>query len=287
MRLVTWIASDGARRPGAVSNIGGVDRLVDLTPLAVDIVTILSDEVIRAAAQAALASAGVTAPLLADVPLGPPVVPGKLLCLGYNYAGHVAAGASVDDVPQYPNVFVKTPNTYAGPNDPVVLPAASAHTDYEGEIALVVGSQARNVAEAAAGTHIAGYLLLNDVSSRDWQDRSSQWTLGKCSDGFAPMGPWITTADAVPNPGDLLLEVVRDGEVTVSQSTATCVFTPEFTLAYISQMMTLEPGDVISLGTPQKLPSALAAHRPLAPGDAVTVRATGLGELTTTFLGSR
>jgi 2-keto-4-pentenoate hydratase/2-oxohepta-3-ene-1,7-dioic acid hydratase in catechol pathway len=132
-------------------------------------------------------------------------------------------------------------------------------------------------------SYVAGYTVLNDVSDRSWQRKQSQWALGKCFDGFAPLGPWLVTADEV-DPQDLLVEVVRDGVVTVSQSTATTIFSVAFVVHHLSQVMTLEPGDVVSTGTPQKLPDAQEAHRPLAPGDAVTVRISGLGELTTTFV---
>ena len=171
----------------------------------------------------------------------------------------------------------------AGPDDPVRLPAASTDVDYEGEIAIVIGRRAHEVPLEDAMDHVAGYTLFNDVSARDWQSRSSQWELGKCFDGFGPLGPAIVTADEIADPHDLLLEVERDGVVTVSQSTSTMVFSVPFLVHYLSRVMTLEPGDVISSGTPQKLPEALAAHRPLGPGDAVTLRVTGLGELTTTF----
>ncbi|MCL1869076.1 MAG: fumarylacetoacetate hydrolase family protein [Promicromonosporaceae bacterium] len=284
MRLVTWLGPGGAERPGAVVDVDGTDRVVDLAPVAGSVVEVLADPALTAVARARAEAPAAGLPALDDVELAPPVRPGTILCLGYNYAGHVAASAAPDDVPEYPNVFVKTPNTLAGPRDDVALPAVSQHTDYEGEIALVIGRRARNVPLAEAAGYIAGYTLLNDVSSRDWQDRSSQWELGKCFDGFAPLGPWVTTADAVPDPQDLLVEVVRDGVVTVSQSTETTVFPMAFVVHYVSQVLTLEPGDVISTGTPQKLPEALAAHRPLAHGDTVTVRVAGLGELTTRFV---
>ncbi|MEV7972609.1 fumarylacetoacetate hydrolase family protein [Cellulomonas sp. NPDC089187] len=294
MRLVTWVTPSGATRPGAVVESGrdhpaggGQDLLCDLGDVAGGVVQILADRQARQRAEQAVAAADpATLPTLDEVALAAPVTPGTILCLGYNYAGHVAAGADPNEVPPAPNVFVKTPNTLSGPRDEVLLPVVSAHTDYEGEIALVIGRRARHVSLAEAGEHIGGYTLMNDVSSRDWQDRSSQWTLGKCFDGFAPLGPWITTADAVPNPHDLLVEVVRDGVVTVSQSTATTVFSMEYLVHYLSQVLTLEPGDVISTGTPQKLPSAQTDHRPLAPGDAVTIRVGGLGELTTRFIGT-
>jgi 2-keto-4-pentenoate hydratase/2-oxohepta-3-ene-1,7-dioic acid hydratase in catechol pathway len=214
------------------------------------------------------------------------VTPGKLLCLGYNYRGHVPDGVdpSSDD-PEYPDLFVKTPNTYGGPDDAVEIPAAAIDVDYEGEIALVIGRRAKEVALGDALAHVGGYTILNDVSDRAWQRRQSQWALGKCFDGFAPLGPWVVTPDEVGDPQDLLVEVVRDGVVTVSQSTATTIFSAAFVVHHLSQTMTLEPGDVISTGTPQKLPAAQETHRPLAPGDAVTVRVSRIGELTTRFTG--
>jgi 2-keto-4-pentenoate hydratase/2-oxohepta-3-ene-1,7-dioic acid hydratase in catechol pathway len=225
-----------------------------------------------------------TLPPLDAAALQAPVVPRTMLCLGYNYRGHVPDGVDpTADDPATPDVFVKTPNTFGGPNDPVVVPAVADDVDYEGEIAVVIGRRAQGVALDDALSYVAGYTLLNDVSDRSWQRRQSQWALGKCFDGFAPLGPWLVTADEI-DPQDLLVEVVRDGEVTVSQSTATTIFSVAFVVHYLSQVLTLEPGDVVSTGTPQKLASAQDAHRPLAPGDAVTVRVDGLGELTTTFI---
>ncbi|MDR6168571.1 2-keto-4-pentenoate hydratase/2-oxohepta-3-ene-1,7-dioic acid hydratase in catechol pathway [Microbacterium paludicola] len=239
------------------------------------------DALDRAAARADLAD-----PALSSVRLEAPVRPGKILCLGYNYRGHVPDGVhpTADD-PAFPDVFVKTPNTLGGPTDPVIVPAVADDVDYEGEVAVVIGRRAKDVDEAAALAHVAGYTILNDVSDRSWQRRQSQWAMGKCFDGFAPLGPWLVTSDEAGDPQDMLVEVVRDGIVTVSQSTATTIFSVARVVSYLSSVMTLEPGDVISTGTPQKLPDAQAAHRPLRPGDAVTVRIERLGELTTTFIG--
>ena len=291
MRLVTYAHPDGPRPAALVAGPAG-DRVLDLAPDlcggATTVVGIVADPAALAAARDAVDRANGTPdslPRLADVELLAPVRPGKILCLGYNYRGHVAAGEDpTAQDPEYPDVFVKTPNVLAAPGEPVVLPAASTHVDYEGEIAMVIGRRAHAVSLESAMDHVAGYAIFNDVSDRDWQDRSSQWELGKCFDGFGPLGPALVTADEVPDPHDLLVEVVRDGEVTVSQNTSTMVFSMPFIVHYLSQVMTLEPGDVISTGTPQKLPRALADHRPLAHGDAVTVRVSGLGELTTTFI---
>ena len=275
MKLVTLAT-------GAPAALVG-DRVLDLSHLAASTLEILLDP---DAARAALAAADPeTLPRRSDVRLAAPIVPGTIFAIGYNYRGHASADpdAVVAD-PERPDVFVKTRNALGGPDDPVILPPQSADVDYEAEIALVIGRAGRDIASEDALGHVAGYTLLNDVSARDWQNRTSQWTLGKNFDGFAPMGPAIVTADEIPDPTDLLVEAVRDGEVTLSQSTATLIFPFAELISYVSQAVTLQPGDVISTGTPQKLASAFATHRPLADGDEVTIRATGLGELTTRFV---
>lgn len=281
MRLVSYRTADGVR-PGAV--VEG-ERLVDLAHVGGDIVAILGDDALLAAARAAVAAADIGAlPLLDASSLDAPVRPGKILCLGYNYRGHVPDGAEPEAEPEYPDVFVKTPNTLGGPNDVVVIPPGAVDVDYEGEVAIVIGRRAQRVSLEDALDHVGGYTILNDVSDRAWQRRQSQWALGKCSDGFAPLGPWVVTADEVADPQDLLVEVVRDGVVTVSQSTSTTIFSVAFVIHHLSQVLTLEPGDIVSTGTPQKLAAAQEAHRPLAAGDAVTVRISGIGELTTRFI---
>ncbi len=281
MRLVTLRTAAGPRA-GVVASVDGIDRVVELEGSVVDV---LSDAAARTAAEAALATATEAAPALADVELDAPVRPSKLLCLGYNYRGHVPDGVDpTASDPDFPDVFVKTANTIGGPDDAVVVPAGATDVDYEGEVAVVIGRRAHAVSIDDALDHVGGYTILNDVSDRAWQRRQSQWALGKCSDGFAPLGPWVVTADAVDDPQDLLVEVVRDGVVTVSQSTSTTIFSVAYVVHHISQIMTLEPGDIISTGTPQKLPGVQDAHRPLAGGDAVTVRISGLGALTTTFI---
>lgn len=282
MRLVTYRHPTGPRAAVVVPSLDG-DRVLDLAgPLE----SILADGTRLAAARDAVEATSATAlPLLAEVQLLAPVRPGKIVCLGYNYRGHLADGASkAEPDPEFPDVFIKTPNVLVGPHDAVVIPRVPADVDYEGEIALVIGRRAKDVPIEAALEHVAGYTLFNDVTARDWQRRTSQWALGKSFDTFGPLGPWVVTADDVPDPHDLLVEVLRDGVVTVSQSTSTMIFPMAFVVHYLSTVMTLEPGDVISTGTPQKLAAAQESHLPLAHGDAVTVRVTGLGELTTTFI---
>jgi 2-keto-4-pentenoate hydratase/2-oxohepta-3-ene-1,7-dioic acid hydratase in catechol pathway len=285
VRLATCRGA-GGDRPVAIIAADGGERVLDLRHLAPDLVSLISDDdALRAArTQVARAEAAVL-PALDATTLQAPVVPGKILCLGYNYRGHVPDGVDpTANDPDYPDVFVKTPNTLAGPNEPVVIPPGATDVDYEGEVAVVIGRRAQRVSLEDALDHVGGYTILNDVSDRAWQRRQSQWALGKCSDGFAPLGPWVVTPDEVPDPQDLLVEVVRDGVVTVSQSTSTTIFSVAYVIHHLSQVLTLEPGDIVSTGTPQKLPAAQDAHRPLADGDTVTVRISGIGELTTRFV---
>lgn len=218
---------------------------------------------------------------LANLDLLPPVQPSKILCLGYNYRGH-SRNADVAEQ-EYPDVFAKTPNSLIGATEPVLLPSVRARVDYEGEIAVIIGREAKGVALEGALDYVAGYSVFNDLTARDWQSRSSQFTLAKSFDGFGPLGPWLVTADEVPDPQQLVLEVERDGVVTVSQSAVDMRFSVAFVVHYLSLAMTLNVGDVIAMGTPQKLAAAQACHRPLAAGDAVTVRVSGIGELTTVF----
>lgn len=284
MRLVTYASHSGAGPAAVVPSAEG-DRVLDLGAIAGSVTQLLASDAALAAARAAVEAADVTAlPAFDRAALQAPVVPGKILCLGYNYRGHVPDGVDpTANDPEYPDVFVKTANTLAGPNEPVVIPPGATDVDYEGEVAVVIGRRAQRVPLEDALDHVGGYTILNDVSDRAWQRRQSQWALGKCSDGFAPLGPWVVTPDEAPDPQDLLVEVVRDGVVTVSQSTSTTIFSVAYVIHHLSQVLTLEPGDIVSTGTPQKLPAAQEAHRPLADGDAVTVRISGLGELTTRF----
>jgi len=294
MRLVSFDL-DGIERPGAVvAGPDGADRLLELSRVTGigTLAQLLADDAGLALARAAVATGDhADLPLLAEVRLAPPVRPSIVLCLGYNYRGHVEGhheghveGETGQDALPYPNVFVKTPNTIGGPHDDVVMPPNATDVDYEGEIAVVIGRTARNVTEADALAHVAGYTLFNDVSDRGWQDRSSQWALGKSIDGFGPLGPWIVTTDELPDLGGLQMEVLRGGVVTVRAGTDEMVYGVAFLVHYLSQIITLQPGDIISTGTPARSVQAQTAHRPLADGETVTIRVTGLGELTTTFV---
>ena len=294
MRLVS-VDIDGTERPGAVvTGPDGVDRVLELRQFtgAGSLALLLADDVALDLTRTAIGRADhASLPRLADVRLAPPVRPQVILCLGYNYRGHVEGhheghvdGETGQDALPYPNVFVKTPNTIGGPHDRVVMPVAATDVDYEGEIAVVIGRTAQGVDESEAMSYVAGYTLFNDVSDRGWQDRSSQWALGKSVDGFGPLGPWIVTTDELPDLGGLQMEVEREGVVTVRASTDSMVYGVAFLVHYLSQIITLQPGDIISTGTPARSVQAQSAHLPLADGETVTIRVTGLGELTTEFV---
>lgn len=283
MRIVTWDRA-GVSSPAALVESAEGERLFDLSGVVASTLELISDErALASARQAAEAADTSRLPLRDGERLLAPITPRVLLCLGYNYRGHVVAGGEGQPDPDRPDVFVKTANTLIGPDDAVTLPAQSTDVDYEGEIGLVIGRTAHAVPAEDALDYVVGYTLFNDVSARDWQNRTSQWTLGKCFDGFGPLGPAIVTADEVADPADLLVEVIRDGRTTVSQSTSTLIFPFAEIVSYISQSITLQPGDVIATGTPQKLSDALRDHRALADGDSVRIRVGGIGELTTVF----
>jgi 2-keto-4-pentenoate hydratase/2-oxohepta-3-ene-1,7-dioic acid hydratase in catechol pathway len=184
-----------------------------------------------------------------EVEFLPPVIPGKILAIGRNYADHAIEGGS--EPPAAPLIFNKLPNALSAHNAPVVLPTISAQVDYEAELAVVIGRRARRVSEAEALEFVFGYSLINDVSARDLQFGDGQWVRGKGLDGFAPLGPFITTRDEIADVQALNIEGRLNGEVMQSSNTSKMIFQVAFLVSYISQGITLEPGDVIATGTPE------------------------------------
>jgi 2-keto-4-pentenoate hydratase/2-oxohepta-3-ene-1,7-dioic acid hydratase in catechol pathway len=225
-----------------------------------------------------VASEGSKAPTVgAEVRLGPPLVrPSKIVCVGLNYRDH--AKESGMDVPAEPVIFFKSTTAIVGPNDDVIIPKGSTKTDWEVELAVVVGKRASYVSEADATSHIAGYVLHNDYSERVFQlERGGQWVKGKSCDTFAPLGPFVATPDEIPDVHDLKLWLTVNGERKQDGSTRDFVFGVPMLVSYISQFMTLLPGDVISTGTPA---GVAMGHRPvrfLQPGDVVELGIDGLG----------
>jgi len=203
---------------------------------------------------------------------------GKFLCVGLNYADHAAE--SNLPVPAEPVLFTKTLSCLVGCNDPVVLPKDSVKGDWEVELGVVIGTKARYVSEADALKHVAGYCVVNDVSEREYQiERGGTWDKGKGCDTFGPVGPWMVTADEVPDPQALALWLEVNGKRVQNGSTKTMIFSVAHLVSYISRFMTLYPGDLISTGTP---PGVGMGHKPnpvyLKPGDTMRVSIEGLGE---------
>jgi acylpyruvate hydrolase len=203
--------------------------------------------------------------------------PGKILCIGLNYRDHAAE--SNQPIPQYPTVFAKYANTVIGPGEAIVLPKITEKIDYEAEFAFVIGRTARHVAAADALDYVAGYLPFNDVSARDYQMRTSQWTVGKTFDTFGPMGPALVTADEIPDPHDLDIQLSINGEVLQSSNTRNLIFSVNELIADLTSFMTLEPGDLISTGTPSGVGAARDPQRWLRAGDVVRIEIAGLGVL--------
>jgi acylpyruvate hydrolase len=212
--------------------------------------------------------------------LAPLPRPDKILCIGHNYAGHIGIGKT--ELPEYPNLFSKTVNTITGHNGHILIPPASTQVDYEAELMAIIGRRAYQVSESEAETCIAGYTIFNDVSARDYQKRTSQWMLGKCFDTFGPMGPALVTADEIPDPYILDLELTVNGMPQQRVNTRDMIFSVPYLIEYISQVMTLEVGDVIATGTPSKLPEAAEAKRFLQSGDVVEITIEKLGRLRNT-----
>ena len=212
-----------------------------------------------------------------DIRLGPPLSrPSKIVCVGLNYAKHAAESGM--DIPEEPVLFFKASSAIVGPNDPIIIPKKSEKTDWEVELAVVIGKKASYVSEADALNHVAGYVLHNDVSERAFQlERSGQWVKGKSCDTFAPIGPFIATPDEIGDPNNLNLWLKLNGEEMQNSSTSDFIFNIQHVVSYISQFMTLLPGDIISTGTPFGVGLGLTPPRYLKEGDVVELGIEGLG----------
>lgn len=272
MKLVRF-GPAGSERPGLVDAQG---RIRDLSAHVDDIAgKTLSDEGL--ARIAALDPASL--PLVEEgARIGPCVGQvGKFVCIGLNYSDHAAESGL--DVPPEPIVFMKATSAICGPDDGIELPRGSLATDWEVELAVVIGRHAKYVSEADALSHVAGYCVANDVSERDFQTkRAGQWTKGKSADTFGPLGPWLVTRDEVADPQALSLWLDLNGKRMQTGSTATMIFGVAKVISYLSQMMSLHPGDVISTGTPPGVGMGIKpAPVYLKPGDRLALGIDGLG----------
>jgi acylpyruvate hydrolase len=280
MRLVTCRSPSG----DAVAVLDGDDVIAvrELVPEAPGemLGVIAAGEPLRARLAAALQSApGAARRPLGGVELRAPIPrPGKILCLGLNYAAHAKEGGN--EVPEHPTVFVRVTTSLVAPGAPVVRPRVSEQLDYEVELVIVIGARCHDVAEDQALAHVFGYTIMNDVSVRDYQRRTSQWTLGKNFDGSGPMGPAIVTADELPaGARGLGIRTRLNGELLQDGNTADMVFPVPRIVALLSQVMTLEPGDVIATGTPSGVGHARRPPLWMKPGDVVTCEIDGIGTL--------
>ena len=204
--------------------------------------------------------------------------PDKIVCVGLNYRSHILEMGR--ELPDVPTIFAKYRSALVGAHDDIVLPAVSDAADWEAELAVVIGRRVRHVSVADAGDAIAGYSVLNDVSIRDWQNRTLQWLQGKTFESSTPLGPWLVTPDEAPMPHRITCEV--DGEVLQDSTTGDLVFDPPTLVSFLSQIVTLEPGDVIATGTPGGVGLALTPPRFLRDGEVVVTRIEGVGELRNT-----
>jgi 2-keto-4-pentenoate hydratase/2-oxohepta-3-ene-1,7-dioic acid hydratase in catechol pathway len=267
MKLLRWGAK-GAEKPGVLDSRG---RIRDLSSVVPDIDGALLEDLTVIRDIEAL-------PLLQGTPrLGPCVTGvGKFICIGLNYSDHAAE--SGQPIPSEPIVFFKATSAIAGPDDDLALPRGSHKVDWEVELGIVIGHHVAYADEAAARGAIAGYCVINDLSERAWQlERGGQWVKGKSADGFGPMGPWLVTADGVPDPANLRLWLEVDGHRYQDSTTAKMVFKPAFLVSYLSQFMSLQPGDVISTGTP---PGVGLGQKPpvyLRAGQTMKLGVEGLG----------
>ncbi len=282
MRLATLENSEGQRPVGVVEE-GGNSRFVDITAIDSDLprsvkgILSVADGVERAAGatqKGAADGAFVEGELRAPIPH-----PDKIICIGLNYRDH--AEESGMDIPPEPVCFSKFVNTIIGPGETIKLPAVSEQVDYEAELVVVIGKSGKNIAQSEALAHVAGYMNGHDVSARDWQigRPGGQWLLGKTPDTFAPIGPYLVTADEIPNPNELPIALRLNGETMQDGNTSAFIFTVEELIAHLSKIVTLEPGDIIFTGTP---PGVGMARKPpvfLKPGDVAEVEIAGLGIL--------
>ncbi|NMP21369.1 fumarylacetoacetate hydrolase family protein [Sulfobacillus harzensis] len=223
-----------------------------------------------------------------DLGWRPPVLaPSKVLCIGLNYRQHARETGA--DIPTVPVVFNKFPSTLAADGEDIPIPAATRELDYEAELVIVMGRRAFRVSPEESLNYVAGYAVGNDVSARDLQRSTSQWLFGKSSPGFAPLGPWITTADEVPNPQGLPIQLWRNDVLCQNSNTEDMIFSCQTIISHLASVWPLEPGDLIFTGTPEGVILGLPEdkRRWLQNGDVVKVAIAGLGELTNRFVESR
>ena len=269
MKLVRF-GPEGAEKPGLIDADGA---LRDLSGVVDD----LAGERLSDMSWLSGVDAGSLPQVTGDVRFGPCVTGvGKFICIGLNYSDHAAEAGM--EVPSEPVIFMKATSAICGPDDDVLIPRGSEKTDWEVELGFVIGKPAKYVSEDEALDHVAGYCVINDVSERHYQaERKGQWTKGKSCDTFGPIGPWLVTPDEVPDPQNLAMWLDVNGERRQDGSTSTMVYGVAFLISYLSQFMSLLPGDVVSTGTPPGVGLGMKPPTFLKPGDVVELGIEGLG----------
>lgn len=270
MKLIRF-GEPGAEKPGLLDDAGSARDASSLVPD-------WSGEHLLPERLAALPDPTTLPEAPAGVRLGPCMArPGKIIAIGLNYSDHAKETGA--ELPKEPIIFMKATTSYSGPYDPVLLPRGSTKTDWEVELGVVVGKTARYVEEKDAAGYIAGYCVVHDVSEREHQiERCGQWVKGKSHDTFSPTGPWLVTADEIADPLKLHLWLEVDGKMRQDGNTATMAFGPVFLVSYLSQFMTLEPGDLITTGTPPGVGMGCKPPEYLQAGMRVKLGVEGLGE---------
>ncbi|WP_299941681.1 fumarylacetoacetate hydrolase family protein [uncultured Nitratireductor sp.] len=272
MKLLRF-GPEGLEKPGILDADGTIRDLSSVVP---DISgATLSDDGLATIAATDLS----TLPAVpADTRLGPCVAgTGKFICIGLNYADHAAESGM--DVPAEPVMFMKATSAICGPSDPIIIPRGSEKTDWEVELAVIIGKRAKYVDEATAMDYVAGYAVTNDVSERAFQiERGGQWTKGKSCDNYGQIGPWLVTRDEVADPQNLKMWLTVNGQTMQDGSTDTMVYGVAHLVSYLSRFMSLQPGDVISTGTPPGVGMGQKPPRYLRAGDVVELGIEGLGQ---------
>jgi 2-keto-4-pentenoate hydratase/2-oxohepta-3-ene-1,7-dioic acid hydratase in catechol pathway len=273
MRLVTFATADGRECPGALS-AGGV---IDLSSRFDSVLALIhgGEEGLDTARQ--ILASSVSIPLDRVKLLAPLQNPPRIFCVGLNYRDH--AVESKMEIPRVPTIFLKLPSALIGPGAAIELPAISSQPDYEAEFACVIGTGGSGISRESWQSHIFGYTILNDVSARDVQLATTQWTLGKSFNTFAPLGPAIVTPDEIPDPHALDVKLAIDGEVLQHSNTRELIFKLPELIAYISSITPLQAGDIISTGTPAGVGLGRSPQRWLRAGETITIEITGLGKL--------
>ncbi|WP_417522570.1 fumarylacetoacetate hydrolase family protein [Marinovum sp.] len=263
----------GQERPALLHSDGSYRDLSDVVPdIAGDTLTPDGLDKLRAVDPATLPE------IAADTRIGACVgQTGKFICIGLNYADHAEESGMA--VPSEPVIFMKATSAICGPNDDVVLPQGAEKGDWEVELGVVIGKPAKNVSEAEALEHVAGYCVINDVSERAFQlEHGGQWVKGKSADTFGPTGPWLVTRDEVADPSNLSMWLELNGERVQDGSTKTMVFGVAHVVSYLSRYMSLQPGDIISTGTPPGVGLGMTPPKFLKAGDEMRLSIQGLGE---------